>query len=337
MKRKGYTKRIGYSLLTALTLFGLMGCGSGSKPVEPTPTTAPAAANESSSQTKYKEQAISYPEGQVFYSTYDKDGNPAAYLFDTKNYTDQHAAYEEYLYKDGQWEKGDMEDLNKILEKEQIASLSSIDRDPSGQIYGLWTDLTSSGNTKDSFALYEFSKNKAVKHNDALYNGDKMLYQYRLLGDGKLCGMYADGSISVRSINDGKVEKELGSGYATMDVAGSRMFAASQSGGSIDEWDLETGEKGHEYSAELTNQGVAFCQDEEENVYACMEKGIFLLDEDTSRLTEIVSGSEMSVNALKGSSEVMISGLRVKNGEFFVTYLLAGEKSREYKLMTYRS
>lgn len=326
-------KRIGFTMIVMVMLFGLIGCTSNSKPSEP--TVAPTTVQDESSQPQYKEQTVSYPDGQVFYSTYDANGNPLAYLFDTKNYTDQHAAYEEYLYKDGQWEKGDMDELNKILEKEQIASLSTIDKAPSGQMYGLWTDLTSSGKTKDSFALYEFAKNEAVKHNDALYNGDNMLYQYRLLGDGKLCGMYADGSISVRNINDGTVEKELGSGYAAMDVAGSRMFAVSQSGGSITEWDLETGEKGHEYSAELTNQGVAFCQDEEENVYACMENGIFLLDEDTNRLTEIVNGSEMSVNALKGSSEVMISGLRIQNGEFFVTYLLSGENSREYKLVTY--
>lgn len=329
-------KRIGYMLLAAGMLLGLMGCGSDSKPVESMPTAVPAAATESSSQTKYKEQTVSYPEGQVFYSTYDADGNPAAYLFDAKNYTDQHAAYEEYLYKDGQWEKGDMDELNKILEKEQISSLSSIDKDPSGQLYGLWTDLSNGGKTEDSFALYEFAGNKAVKRKEVMYNGDNMLYQYRLLGDGKICGMYADGSICVRSIKDGTVEKELGNGCAAMDVAGSRMFAVSQSGDSITEWDLETGEKGHEYSAELTNQGVAFCQDEEENVYACMENGIFLLDEDTNKLTEIVSGSEMSANALKGSSEVMISGLRIRNGEFYVTYLLSGENSREYKLVAYR-
>ena len=69
------------SMMVLVMLFGLMGCASNSEPSEP--SVAPATVQGESSQPRYKEQNVSHPEGQVFYSTYDANGNPLVYLFDT--------------------------------------------------------------------------------------------------------------------------------------------------------------------------------------------------------------------------------------------------------------
>lgn len=325
-----------YSILLAITMmFALAGCGTEANESETEKTAAPAPDSRGETESDYKEKSVPYPDGTVFYCTYDAEGTPVAILFDAENYTSQHASYEEYLYRDGLWEKQDTDALNQVLKKEKILSLATLDKDSSGKMYGLWTDLASSEKTEDSVAFYEFTEKKAIKHDDIMFSGDNMLYQYRLLGDGKICAFYADGSICTRNIKDGLVEKELGTGFAAMDAAGDRIFAVNQTHDSIIEFDSESGQQGNTYPVELTNQGLAFCQDEEENAYVCTENGIFLLDEDSEKLTEVVSGSKMSINALNGASEVGISGIRVKDGAFYVTYLLAGENSREYKMYIY--
>lgn len=328
-----------YSILLAITMMiVLAGCGTEGNGSELEKTTASDSAGET--EAAYKETSVPYPDGTVFYSTYDADGTPVAILFDTKNTTNEHAAYEQYLYRDGLWEKQDMDSLNKVLEKENIPYMSTLDKDSSGNWYGLWTDLTGGEMTKDSVAFYEFTEKKAVKHADVMFSGDNQMYHYRLFGDGKICALYGDGSIRLQNIKDGTVENEPGTGFVRMDVAGDKIFAVgavSENEYSVTEFDSKSGEQGNTYPVVLTNQGIAFCQDEEENAYVCTENGIFLLDEDTEKLTEVVSADNMSINALKvkGSSGVGISGIRVKDGAFYVTYLFAGENSREYKMYIY--
>lgn len=332
-------KRFHSILLAFAMVFALAGCGTatddGTEKAEKTAAPAPVQDGDGETETDYKEKSVEYPEGTVFYSTYDADGTPVAILFDEEKYK-QSAAYEEYLYRDGIWEKQDTDALNEVLKKEGIASLSTLDKDASGKRYALGSAVSGGEDGKGSASFYEFTDKKAVKYEDVVFRrDDNIMYQYQLLGDGKLCALYADGSICTRKIGDGEVEKDLGSGFAMMGVAGNRLFAASQTGDSIREFSLETGEQEHEYPVKLTNRGVAFCQDGEENAYVCTENGIFLLNEDDEKLEEVVGEGVMSVNAREDSSVIMLSGMRVKDGTFNVTYVVQGENSRKYRMFEY--
>lgn len=334
-------KRFLSILLAFAMVFALAGCGTGTstddgtEKAEKTAAPGPVEDGDGETEADYKEKSVPYPEGTVFYSTYDADGTPVAVLFDEEKYK-QYAAYEEYLYRDGIWEKQDTDALNEVLKKEGIASLSTLDKDVSGKRYAFGSFAFGGEDGIGSATFYEFTGKKAVKCGDVVFRGDdNIMYQYQLLGDGKICALYADGSICTRKIRDGEVEKDLGTGFAMMGVAGDRLFAVSQTGDSIREFSLETGEQEREYPVKLTNQGVAFCQDGEENAYACTENGIFLLNEDDEKLEEVVGEGVMSANALEGSSTIMLSGMRVKDGTFNVTYVVQGENSRKYRMFEY--
>lgn len=316
-------KGIAFILIFVLALAG---CGEAAKEENKEGNTATVEQKK----TEYKEESITYPGEQVFYSTYNVKNNPDVFLFDLENSKEKNIAYQEYLYQKGEWVEEKVDDLNATLRKEKISSLSALERDKDGRLYGLWADLSGKGEQK--YIIYEFTEKKAVKCKDVTLSGKNEMRNYKLLGDDRICVMYEDGSVCIRNLKDGSTEKEFGSDFTTMEVVGDSIYAMNKEHNTIVEIDIASGEKGGEYAYELTNQGIAFCEDEEYNVYACTEKGIFRLDEG-GKLTEIINGSKMSMNAL--SSEARIDGVRIGSGEFIVTYLAAGDNSREYKMFTY--
>lgn len=167
---------------------------------------------------------------------------------------------------------------------------------------------------------------------DVMHDGEKEAQGYEFLEDDKVCVLYSDGSVYIKNLKTGKAEKDFGDDFTTIHVLGDTIYSTNKMHNKIVEIDCKTGQKGAEYKYDLTNQGIAFCKDKEENVYACTEKGIFLLG-NNNEMTEVVPGNIMSEGAISTSSH--IDGVSIEDEVFYVTYLISGNNSREYRMVSY--
>ena len=110
-----------------------------------------------------------------------------------------------------------------------------------------------------------------------------------------------------------------------------RVFTVDATGSKITVYDLSTGEKEDEYEIQITQQGICFAVNQDDEIYAATEKGIYLLE--NGKMTEVVPEKVMSTSALSG--EAWLNSLFVQGDKLYVSYVIEGDNSREYRMTSY--
>lgn len=142
--------------------------------------------------------------------------------------------------------------------------------------------------------------------------------------------MDGDGNVSLNDFK-GKSIRQFGESNAFTDVVNDMVFTVDATGSKITVYDLSTGEKEDEYETQITQQGICFAVNQDDEIYAATEKGIYLLE--NGKMTEVVPEKVMSTSAL--SSEAWLNGLFVQGDKFYVSYVIEGDNSREYRMTSY--
>lgn len=314
MKRKFLA--ITMAFLTAAAL--CTGCGSQAADQEQ--TTQNQTTNKIKEETGYKESEIAYPEGQVFCMGKEASGKPIAFLFDEKHTTQDNAAYKKYVLENGKWEESDMSKTNELLKKNKINMLYSLTETADGKFFGI-------ANKETGIYLYALT-DKFKAYPDAF--GEKEIKNFQVVDDIRVLVMDGEGNVSLNDFK-GKSIRQFGESNAFMDVVNGMVFTVDTTGTKITVYDLETGQKEDEYEAQITQQGICFAVNDNDEIYAATEKGIYLLE--NGKMTEVVPEKTMSTSAL--SSEAWLNGLYVQGDKFYVSYVIEGDNSREYRMTSY--
>lgn len=314
MKRKFLALTMAF--LTAAAL--CTGCGSQAADQEQ--TTQNQTTNTIKEETGYKESEVSYPEGQVFCMGKEASGKPVAFLFDEKHTTQDNAAYKKYVLENGKWEEADMSKTNELLKKNKINMLYSLTETADGKFFGI-------ANKETGIYLYALT-DKFKAYPDAF--GEKEIKNFQVVDDIRVLVMDGEGNVSLNDFK-GKSIRQFGESNAFMDVVNGMVFTVDTTGTKITVYDLETGQKEDEYEAQITQQGICFAVNDNDEIYAATEKGIYLLE--NGKMTEVVPEKTMSTSAL--SSEAWLNGLYVQGDKFYVSYVIEGDNSREYRMTSY--
>ncbi len=318
------------TLMVIMTLMfvGIMSVGcSGEKNNEEslTPGESPKVDEDAgglNQNVTYNEEVVEFPEGQVFCMGKSSEGKPIVFMFDEKNTTEEKAAYKKYVYKNDKWDEADISKTNDLLEKNKINMLYSLNETKEGSIFGV------AFKEEDNPLLYALT-DKFKSYPDAF--GGNEVKGFKVVDDKSMLVMYSDGRASLNDF-DGKSIREFGEENALVDEMMDMVFTVDTTGTKIKIFDLATGKMEDEYSAEITNQGVCFAVNDKDEIYAATEKGIFLLENGT--MTEVVSGDVMSTDALSGSA--WLNDMFIEGDVFYLSYVVEGENSREYRMTSYR-
>lgn len=316
MKRKFLAVMMAFLTATMLCT----GCGSQETKQEQKTQTQTTTTNDVKEETRYKESEVSYPEGQVFCMGKEASGKPVAFLFDEKHTTQENAAYKKYVLENDKWEESDISKANELLKKNKINMLYSLTETADGKLFGI-------ANKENGIYLYALT-NQFKAYPDAF--GEKEIKNFRVVDARRVLVMDGDGNVSLNDFK-GKSIRQFGESNAFVDVVNDMVFTVDTTGTKITVYDLETGNKEDEYEAQITQQGICFAVNDNDEIYAATEKGIYLLE--NGKMTEVVPEETMSTSAL--SSEAWLNGLYVQGDKFYVSYVIEGDNSREYRMTSY--
>ena len=314
MKRK--LLAVTMTFLTAMML--CTGCGSQETKQEQ--STQTQTTNDIKEETGYKESEVSYPEGQVFCMGKEASGKPVAFLFDEKHTTQDNAAYKKYVFENDKWEESDLSKTNELLKKNKINMLYSLTETADGKIFGI-------ANKDTGIYLYALT-DKFKAYPDAF--GKKEIKNFQVVDARRVLVMDGDGNVSLNDFK-GKSIRQFGESNAFADVVNDMVFTVDATGSKITVYDLSTGEKEEEYETQITQQGICFAVNQDDEIYAATEKGIYLLE--NGKMTEVVPEKVMSTSAL--SSEAWLNSLFVQGDKFYVSYVIEDDNSREYRMTSY--
>ena len=247
-------------------------------------------------------------------------GKPVVFLFDEKHTTQENAAYKKYVLENDKWEESDMSKTNELLKKNKINMLYSLTETADGKVFG-------AANKEDGIYLYALT-NQFKAYPDAF--GEKEIKNFRIVDSIRVLVMDGDGNVSLNDFK-GKSIRQFGESNAFVDVVNDMVFTVDTTGTKITVYNLATGEKEDEYEAQITQQGICFAVNDNDEIYAATEKGIYLLE--NGNMTEVVPEKTMSTGAL--SSEAWLNSLYVQGDKFYVSYVIEGDNSREYRLTSY--
>lgn len=314
MKRK-------FLAVTMTFLMATMFCtGCGGQETKTEQTTQTQTTNDIKEETGYKESEVSYPEGQAFCMAREASGKPIVFMFDEKHTTQDNAAYKKYVLENDKWEESDMSKANELLKKNKINMLYSLTETADGKIFGI-------ANKDTGIYLYALT-DKFKAYPDAF--GKQEIKNFQVVDEKSVLVMDAEGNVSLNDFA-GKSLHKFGESNAFADVVKDMVFTVDTTGSKITIYDLSTGEKEDEYEAQITQQGICFAANENDEIYAATEKGIYLLE--NGKMTEIVPEKMMSTSAL--SSDAWLNNLYVQGDKFYVSYVIEGDNSREYRMTSY--
>lgn len=314
MKRK-------FLAVTMTFLMATMFCtGCGSQETKTEQTTQTQTTNNIKEETGYQENEIAYPEGQAFCMAREASGKPIVFMFDEKHTTQDNAAYKKYVLENDKWEESDMSKANELLKKNKINMLYCLAETAGGKTFGI-------ANKETGIYLYALT-DKFKAYPDAF--GKQEIKNFQVVDEKSVLVMDAEGNVSLNDF-EGKSLRKFGESNAFADVVKDMVFTVDTTGSKITIYDLSTGEKEDEYEAQITQQGICFAVNENDEIYAATEKGIYLLE--NGKMTEIVPEKMMSTSAL--SSDAWLNNLYVQGDKFYVSYVIEGDNSREYRMTSY--
>ena len=316
MKRKFLA--ITMAFLTAAAL--CTGCGSQAADQEQ--TTQNQTANKIKEETGYREREITYPKGQPFCMARDADGKPIVFMFDEKHITQDSMAYKKYVLEDGEWNEVDMSETNELLKKNKISELYTLTETANGKIFGV-------SNTSTGTYVYALT-DKFKAYPDAF--GKKPIQSFAVADDKSVLALYGGGKCAINDLK-GNCIHEFGENVARADLVNDMIFTIGTDGSKITVYNLETGEQEDEFEAQgqVTDQGVCYAVNEDGELFAATEKGIFLLE--NGKMQEVVPESVMSTNAL--TSQAWPNYLFVQGDTFYVDYTIEDDNTRQDRLTVY--